>query len=166
MTERVSAGGKSVNSEQDEKTGTQNVLRLHAEELQVERRNRVTGEVRVSVQTRMEEHVVDEVLRNVHVETRVVPVGRFVEEAPDVRVEGDTTIIPIIEEVVVRRLLLREEVHVVRTPTRQRHQETVSLRREQAVISRTTPKGSVAAAEDATAEPDPAQHPPTQSSSE
>ncbi len=43
-----------------------------------------------------------------------MPVGRVVDEAPAARAEGDTTIIPVVEErlVVVKQLFLVEEIHV------------------------------------------------------
>ena len=54
------------------------------------------------------------------------------------REEGDTTIIPVIEEVLVveKRLFLKEEIRIRRTQTTQLHEETVTLRREEVVIER------------------------------
>ena len=52
--------------------------------------------------------------------------------------EGDTTIIPVVEEIVVveRRLVLKEEVRIRRVSTTEQHQETVVLREQEAVITR------------------------------
>ena len=64
------------------------------------------------------------------------------------RQEGDTTIIPVVQEIVVveRRLVLKEEVRMRRVITNERHQETVVLREQEALITRTevdsTPIGS------------------------
>jgi hypothetical protein len=46
-----------------------------------------------------------------------IPVNRLVDTAPETRTEGDVTIIPIVEEVMVveKRLLLKEEIHIRRT---------------------------------------------------
>jgi len=56
---------------------------------------------------------------------------------PAVRDEGDTIVIPIVEEVLVieRRLLLKEEVRVRRVRSTERHQETVTLRHHEAVVT-------------------------------
>ena len=45
-----------------------------------------------------------------------VPVDQFVDEAPQVRTEGDVTIIPVLEEryVLEKRLVLVEELHIRR----------------------------------------------------
>jgi len=57
---------------------------------------------------------------------------------PEVRQQGDTTIYPVLEEVVVveKRLMLREEVHVTRVRTESRSRQTVTLRTEKAEIRR------------------------------
>lgn len=49
-------------------------------------------------------------------DVRRVPVNRIVSEAPQTRQEGEVTIVPIVEEVLVveKRLLLKEEIHIVR----------------------------------------------------
>ena len=83
------------------------VLRLHAERLDVRRRVRQTGEVRVSVQTRTRDQQVDEQLTRRDARVEHVPVDRFVDEMPQVRQEGETTIIPVVEEILVRRLFLK-----------------------------------------------------------
>jgi stress response protein YsnF len=67
-----------------------------------------------------------------------IPIGRIVEAAPPVRTEGDTIIIPVMEETIVveRRLVLKEEVILRRVQTDERHRERVSLREQEAVIER------------------------------
>ena len=73
------------------------------------------------------------------VEIEHVPVGRTVDAVPPVREEGDTTIFPVMEEVVVveRRLVLKEEIRIRHLRSTERHQETVVLRTQDAVITRT-----------------------------
>ena len=73
-----------------------------------------------------------------HVEIETVPVGRQIDAMPVVREEGDTTVIPVVEEVVVveRRLMLKEEVRIKRVRTTERHQERITLRRQEAVVTR------------------------------
>jgi uncharacterized protein (TIGR02271 family) len=61
-----------------------------------------------------------------------VPVNREVEAAPEPRYEGDTLIIPVVEEVLVteKRLVLREEVRVTRRRKTEQTQIHDVLRRE------------------------------------
>ena len=116
------------------------VLPLHAERLDVRRRVRRIGAVRVSVRTRIRTQEIDEPLVRTEAHVEHVPVDRFVDEMPVVREEGDTTIIPVVEEILVRRLLLKEEIRITRVATTHAHRETVSLRYQEAAVSRTVSK--------------------------
>jgi uncharacterized protein (TIGR02271 family) len=74
-------------------------LTLLAEELTVEKEAVETGRLRVSKQTHTREASIDEDLLSEHADIERVPVGRQVFEMPPIRQEGDTTIVPIVEEV-------------------------------------------------------------------
>ena len=80
------------------------------------------------------------------VDVQRVTINRQVETMPESRQEGDTLIVPVVEEVIVseKRLMLREEIHI----TRRRVVEPVliqdSVRREvveveEQVYEKTTP---------------------------
>jgi uncharacterized protein (TIGR02271 family) len=115
------------------------VLRLLAEDLSVTKETVETGRVRVRVVTHQREELVDMPLARERVEVERVPIGRTIETMPPIREEGDTTIIPVVEEVLVveRRLILKEELRVRRVRTTEQHQERVILRTQEAVITRT-----------------------------
>jgi|LNFM01.1.fsa_nt_gb uncharacterized protein (TIGR02271 family) len=104
--------------------------------LRVERRQ--TGRIVVRAETREEHETVTADLEDVRIEVSRVPVGRDVAALPEVRVEGDVTVFPIVEErlVVTRQLVLTEEIHVRRVVDRRREEVPVTLRREEAVIER------------------------------
>ena len=116
-------------------------LRLHAESLHVTSQQRDVGAVSVSVTTDTRDHEVDAVLTSSHVEVRHVPVDHVVDRMPQARQDGDTLIIPVVEEVLVVRYRIREEVHVTRVTRSRRHQDTVSLRTERAVVTRSNVDG-------------------------
>lgn len=113
-------------------------LQLHAEQLEIGRRVRETGHVSVSTVTRTHDHLVDELLTNERVEIEHIVIDRVVDEVPSVREEGDTIIVPIVEEVVVveRRLMLRKEVRITRVRSTHHHREVVQLRSQEAIVSR------------------------------
>jgi len=114
------------------------VLRLHEETAQISKASRVSGEVSVSTRTLTRDELVSQDLAHTNVEVTTVPIGRPVDAIPAVREEGDVTIFPVMEEVLVieRRLMLKEEVHIRKVRTIERHQETVTLRYQEAVVSR------------------------------
>ena len=89
--------------------------------------------------TREREQLIDEELTHERYEVERVPIGRVVEAAPPVREENGATVLSVVEEIVVveRRLMLKEEVHIRRVRTTERHRETVVLREQEAVVTRT-----------------------------
>lgn len=114
-------------------------LTLYGERVDVSRRRIETAVVRATRTTRNREQLVEAELNHEQVEVERIPVGRTVDSVPPVRQEGDTTILSVVEEVVVveRRLILKEEVHIRRVKTTEHHRETVTLREQEAEITRT-----------------------------
>jgi stress response protein YsnF len=118
------------------------VVPLHEEDISIERRE-VERDVRVHVHTVNHDHLIDEALAHERVEVERVPVGRPIDAVPPIREEGDTTVISVVEEVLVveRRLVLKEEIRLRRVRTTEQHREMVTLREQQAVIERSEPGG-------------------------
>ena len=71
-------------------------------------------------------------------EVERVAIGRWIEAPAGIRQEGDTTVYPVVEEVLVveKRLRLVEEVRVTRRWDTRQVRETVSLRREEILVER------------------------------
>src|SRR5579862_2622579 len=113
-------------------------LRLLREEASFDKRRVETGRVRVRVVTREEDETIEVPLMREHVEIERVPIGRAVEAIPPRRQEGDVTIVPVVEEVIVmrRQLVLKEELHLRLARTTEQHRERVTLRRQEAVVER------------------------------
>jgi stress response protein YsnF len=124
------------------------VVPLYEEQASIAKRRIVTGRVQVSRVTSEHEQLIEETLAREQVEIERTPIGKPVQVLPSVREEGDTIVIPIVEEVLVleRRLILKEEVRVRRVRTNQAHRERVMLRRQEAVITRDPVEQSVATA--------------------
>jgi uncharacterized protein (TIGR02271 family) len=114
------------------------VLPLAAEEVAVTKQVVETGRVQIARVAREREQLIDELLAHETVEISRAPIGQPIDAMPAVREEGDTIVIPLVEEVLVteRRLFLKEEVRVRKARTTERHQESVTLRHQEAVITR------------------------------
>lgn len=112
-----------------------------AEELQVGKRVVETGRVRVRKVVHQREAVVDEPLFRDDVQVERVAINQQINMLPDVRREGDTVIIPVVEEILVveKRLVLKEELHVTRRRTTVRDQQTVPLLSEELIVERLPP---------------------------
>ena len=129
----------AVDSEQQSKGSIEDPkLTLLEEELTVGKEAVETGRLRVSKQTHTREASIDENLLSEHADIERVPVGRQVFEMPLIRQEGDTTIVPIVEEVLhtERRLFLKEEIKITRRRTTEQFHDRVTLRYQEAVITR------------------------------
>ena len=157
MTASTPVGiGPDLDAERDDLT-----LQVFEERLDVEKRRVARGVVRVSTTTEIVEDVAEVSLDRYRVEITRVPVGLIVDEAPLARAEGDTTIVPVIEErfVVVKQLFLKEELHIRHVVEREVKREAVTLRRQRATVDRRgapEPDPTDVAGPDGRAEPAPA----------
>jgi stress response protein YsnF len=109
------------------------------EQIAVVRQRIERDTVRVSTVTNTtEKHVAEEILHE-RVEVEHIAIGRPIDTVPPVREEGEVTIIPIVEEVLVieKRLILKEEVHIRRIRVPDVHREVVTLRTQDVVVERT-----------------------------
>jgi stress response protein YsnF len=122
----------------DEDKAAQHVVPLSEETAHVETRSHVTGRVRVSTVTDTVDEVVAAELEDETVEVTRVLVNREVVSPPPIRTEGDTTIIPVLEEVLVveKRLVLKEELYIRRRVSRETVEMPVQVRKQRAVVER------------------------------
>ncbi len=126
-----------------EESGYEETVIPVAEERLSVRKRRVDGAtVRVTKQVREETQTVDEPLFSEEVQVERVKVDRVVDAPEPIRAEGDTTIIPLYEEVLVveKRLVLTEEVRVTKRQTEKRAPQSVTLRREEVSVERLEPE--------------------------
>jgi stress response protein YsnF len=114
------------------------VIPVVEERAVVLKRKKLTGGMRVRTVVREDEEVIDEPLTTEEVEVERVPLDRWVDAPVPVRQEGLTTIITLLEEVVVveKRLRATEEVRITKRRTTRQASQHVTLRREEAVVER------------------------------
>ncbi len=120
------------------------VIPVIQETIRVEKREFESGRVVVHKTVSERDEVVEILLRQQDLSVERVPVGRVVQEAPQTRQEGDTLIVPILEEVLIveKRLVLKEELHIRKQSSERTEQKTVRLRSEQVKIDQTGRKSS------------------------
>ena len=96
------------------------------------------GKVRVSKRISEHEEIVDEPLFHEEVRVERVPINQVIETAPGVRNEGDTLVIPVVEEriFVEKRLVLVEELRVKKELVETHQPQKITLRKEQVEINR------------------------------
>ena len=126
LTARTGAGAETL------------VVPVVEETLAIQKQAVETGRVRVHKTVTERQEEVDIPLLREEVAVERVPVNRIVAEAPAVRTEGDTLIVPLLEEelVVEKRLVLKEELRITRRRTETHEPRQVTLRREEATVER------------------------------
>lgn len=117
---------------------SEEVLQVVEERLTLAKRPRSVGRVRVHTRTETVDAVAEADLERYRVEVTRVPMDRIVDAVPEARAEGDTTIIPVVEErlVVVKQLVLVEELRIRHVRDREAVRQPVTLRRQRVVVER------------------------------
>ena len=123
------------------RTVSEDVIPLVEETATIGKREVVTGRVRVRTVTDTLEELARADVQRETVEVTRVPVDRMIESSPEIRTEGDVTIVPIIEEVLVveKRLVLKEELHIRRRVAAETVEVPVTLRKQRAIVERLAP---------------------------
>lgn len=99
-------------------------------------KRKTTSTVRVTKQVQEREAVVEAPAVHQEVAVERVPINRVVEGPLSTRVEGDTTVIPVLEEEVFieKRWILREEIRITKTEVSRLERKSVVLKQESAHI--------------------------------
>ncbi|WP_308915332.1 DUF2382 domain-containing protein [Jannaschia sp. LMIT008] len=108
------------------------------ERLRVDKRATTDTAATIRLRTRSEDVSVDERLTREGIEIERVPADRIHDEPPRTRTEGTTTIIPVVEEVLVKRYRVVEEIRLTRRTDTVDHAEVVTLRRQRATVEPAT----------------------------
>lgn len=66
-----------------------------------------------------------------------IPINTFVDGLPSIRQEGGTMIIPVLKEVMVKRVLLVEEIRITKHTVQTNELQQVTLRKENVTVERT-----------------------------
>jgi uncharacterized protein (TIGR02271 family) len=118
------------------------VVPVIEEQVDIQKRQVTTGRVRLTRSVSEREEVIDEPAYRETVEVERVPVNEILESPVGVRFEGDTMIIPVVEEQVVveKRWILKEEVRVTKQRTRTEEPQHITLHEQHVSVERLEPE--------------------------
>lgn len=135
---------KSVERINIEKTNSQfnndkMVIPIIEEQATIEKYIVPVGKVNITKRIEELEEIVDVPTYRGEVDVKRVPINLFVEEQPNIRHEGDTMIIPIVQEqvVMVKKIFLVEELHVQNRVIETHQPQTVMLKKDVVEVQRT-----------------------------
>ena len=114
-------------------------LPVMEEELKIGKRKLETGMTRVTKKVGTSERTITEPLEKETVEIERVAVNRIIDRPVAERKEGDVTIIPVMEEVLVveKKLCLKEELRITRRHDVVMHTQHEVVKKEEAVVEHT-----------------------------
>jgi uncharacterized protein (TIGR02271 family) len=114
------------------------VFPVMEERLEIDKKEIETGKIRINKEVQEEVHNLKMALLEDHINIEKVLINQYVETAPPVRYEGDTTILPVVKEVmvVVKKLMLVEEVHITRTQKETIKHQQETTKKENITITR------------------------------
>ena len=118
------------------------VIPVIHEEVTFDKKVVESGKVHITKRVTQHEELIDVPFVREEVSVERVPVNQVVGVAPQVRQEGDTMIIPVVEEQVFyqKRLVLVEELRVRKQVIEERNPQQVTLLKEEVEINRSTPQ--------------------------
>jgi uncharacterized protein (TIGR02271 family) len=109
------------------------------EQLDIQKRIVDTGKgVRLHKAISEREETIDVPVRRETCDIQTIPINQILDEGvtPAPRVEGNTTVIPVVEEVIVlqKRLRLKEEIRITRRVEEESETHTVTLKSERVTV--------------------------------
>ncbi|QCA06790.1 YsnF/AvaK domain-containing protein [Pantoea vagans] len=118
--------------------GSEQVLSLAEETVEVSKQRVIDGHVRVTRQVTEHQQQIALMLRQQTADIQRISKSERLTEMPAIREENGVLIIPIVEEEVeiVRHLVLKEEWHIRKVVSEVETEQIVSLRRQQAHLTR------------------------------
>lgn len=109
---------------------------LAEEQLEVHKESVETGRVQLRNRVEEEERRIQETLAREHVRVERLPADRLVDQPPEMREQPGRLVVPVFEEVVVKRYRITEEVHLILERSNEPFDETVTLRRNRVEVER------------------------------
>ena len=107
------------------------------EQVHIDTVKKVTGKVRIVKSVTSETVQIEEPYTQENVAVERIAINEYVEEVPSaVRYEGDTMIIPVLQEVLVKKTLLVEELRITQVRDSSSEPKEVTLRKENVDIQR------------------------------
>lgn len=113
-------------------------LKLAEEQVDVTKQKVVDGHVRITRSTTEHDEMVSTLLNKETVEVEHVAKAQRVESMPEIREENGVLIVPVVEEEIeiVRKLVLKEEIHIRKVQETAPFQDVVTRRKQRVKIEK------------------------------
>lgn len=117
-------------------------LEIMEEQLSVNKEVVDSGKVYINKKVVEETEKISVPVAHEEVEVTRVAVNKPVDTPPEIRYEGNTTVIPVIKEVLVveKKLMLVEEIHVTKHVIEKKEERSMPLRKEEVNVEKYSKK--------------------------
>jgi uncharacterized protein (TIGR02271 family) len=144
MNDDQNSRERSINPSENNADLTASVTTIPVihEQVKVEKKVVETGRVHIKKSVHEEVDLYNVALLEEQVTVERIPINQYVDTAPPaIRYEGEVMIIPVLKEVavVVKRIMLVEELHVTKHKSEKKELHEATLRKEEIEITRTGP---------------------------
>ncbi|MDB5262605.1 MAG: hypothetical protein JWQ14_1886 [Adhaeribacter sp.] len=117
------------------KSGHSIVIPVVEEQAHIQKQVVESGRLRITKSVQEQEEFINLSLTHEEHQVERVPVNQYVDTPPPaVRYEGNTTIIPVLREVVEVRLLIVEEIHITKKQVQTQVNQPVTLLKEEVKV--------------------------------
>jgi uncharacterized protein (TIGR02271 family) len=117
--------------------GKSTVIPVIEEHAEVGKKVVETGKVIIKKKVHEETEKVDIPLSQETIDIDRITINKLIEEdPPGIRYQGDTMIIPVVKEVIVKRLMLVEELHIKKKTSTTSDVREIVLRRDELEVER------------------------------
>jgi len=139
MNNETNSGQEEIDQQQFNQHRNSFTLPVIEEKAHVEKKTIETGKVKISKTVHVDTETLNLLQVQEEVEIERIPINEFVQTPPPpLRYEGDTIIIPVLQEVMVteKRLVLIEEVRITKRKVESKESQEVILRKEEINVQR------------------------------
>ncbi len=113
------------------------IIPVIEERVRVDIQQEIIGKVSISKNVTTETVLIQEPYTQENVTVERVAVNEYVDVAPPaIRYEGDITIVSVLQEVLVKKILVIEELHIAKRSDRSSQDKEVILRKESIDVNR------------------------------
>lgn len=119
-----------------DETQTGKVIPVIEEQVVIGTKRVEKASILIEKKVKTEEVSVDVPLTEESYDIRRIPKNDYLENIPEIWHDGDTTVIPVVKEVMVKKILLTEEIRITKKTQVTKRTEKASLKKEEVTITR------------------------------
>jgi uncharacterized protein (TIGR02271 family) len=112
------------------------VIPVLREEVEVDKRIVERGGVIIEKKTETEEISIDMPLLSDEINIEKISINQYIDSYPETKQDDQEIIIPVVKEVIIKKLLLVEEIHITKNKTTVTKNQKIKIKKDRVEITR------------------------------